>query len=72
MVSGLLYLLAVLVLFVLDLTGTLALRRVLTWPVAVVAILWFYGVPLLLWRTNSCRGCGQRMDLALIEGRAPH
>jgi len=70
-ISALLYLLTALVIIILETTGTLDLQRKITWPVLLIALFWFRGVPILLWRTNACRGCGQRMDVALIEGKPP-
>jgi len=70
LVSGLLYVIAAIAVVILDALGFLDLQRTITWPVAVVALFWFFGVPALLWRTNACGGCGQRMAVKLQPGKA--
>jgi hypothetical protein len=70
LVSGLLYAVAAIVAVILEALAVVDLQRVITWPVAAVALFWFFGVPALLWRTNACGGCGQRMAVKLQSGRA--
>jgi hypothetical protein len=68
MVSGLLYLFAVIVLWALDGFGVLEMKHLMRWPACVVALLWFYGVPLVVWRLNSCGRCRARMAVNLLSG----
>ena len=69
LVSGLLYVIAAIVAVVLEALGVVDLQKAITWPVAIVALFWFFGVPALLWRRNACGGCGQRMAVKLQPGR---
>ena len=71
LVSGLLYVVTAVVAISLDALGVVDLRRAITWPVVVVGLLWFFGVPPLLWRTNACGSCGHRMAVKLLPGKAP-
>ncbi|MEZ4394003.1 MAG: hypothetical protein R3A48_23260 [Polyangiales bacterium] len=56
---------------VVDTFTSANLIRRITWPVAVIAMFWFYGLPALLWRANACAGCGEPMPVELLAGRAP-
>ncbi len=69
--NGLLYLLAVAAVVVAETVYSLDLAHRVSWPIALFAMVWFYGVPALLWRNNACRGCGQPMEVDLLPGRAP-
>jgi hypothetical protein len=55
----------------LDAFKILDLKKLITWPLAVAALFWFYGAPLLLWRTNAGGRCGWRMEVKLRSGKAP-
>jgi hypothetical protein len=68
LLSGFLYIFAAIVLFALDGFGVWDVKQVLRGPACVVALLWFYGVPLLLWRLNACGGCRTRMAVELVPG----
>lgn len=70
-VNTILYLLAVIAVVIAEAVYSQNIASRITWPIALGAVLWFFGVPRLLWRTNACRGCGQRMDVNLLPGTAP-
>jgi hypothetical protein len=60
--SWLSYLLACVALVALWQNNPARVDKMMTWPVAAVALLW-YALPSLILRTNSCGGCGERMKL---------
>lgn len=71
-VSGLLYVTASIVLVLLDAIKVVDLKRIVTLPMVVFALFWFYGVPRILWQMNTCGACRQRMPVKLLSGRATH
>jgi hypothetical protein len=68
--SGLLYVIAAVGAIAIEALGVADLQSAITWPVVVVALFWFFGVPWLLWQANSCGGCGRRMAVKLLPGKA--
>jgi len=61
--SRLAYLAACIVFVVLLETGKVS-ASIIGWPVAVVALVWFYAMPQLILRGNACGSCGVRMRLS--------
>ena len=65
------YIATAVVLALLESTEVLEISSVITWPTATLALLWYYGIPKLLWHYNACRACGNRMAVDLVAGRLP-
>lgn len=63
--SGLLYLAVFLAAVVADGAELFHISDYFTWPVAVVALAWWYGVPALLWRANRCPRCRHALPPAV-------
>ena len=69
--NGFLYAIAVFVVLVLEGAEVIDLRHSIKWPAAAAALFWVFALPWLMWQTNACGGCRQRMVAKLLPGHAP-